>query len=120
MKREQRLTRSGDFRRVREQTPRAWRHPLLVLYASPNQLDRTRIGITVGKRVGKAVVRNRVRRRVREAVRPHYADLLPGYDLVFLARSPSAAATWQELRTAIETLIGQAGLRAGAQGPERA
>ena len=32
MKRDQRLRTPADFRRAREQAPRGWPHPLLVLY----------------------------------------------------------------------------------------
>ena len=110
MKREQRLRSNADFQRVREQSPRAWAHPLVVLYAAPNGLERTRVGITVGRRIGKAVVRNRVRRRIREAVRLRYPDLRPGYDLVLIARTPSIAATWSDLRRAVEEAISRAGL----------
>jgi ribonuclease P protein component len=110
MKREQRLRRSVEFQRVREQAPRAWPHLLLVLYAAPNDLGRTRVGLTVGKRVGRAAVRNRVRRRMREAIRLRYADLRPGHDLLLIARPPSARATWADLRQAVESLIGRAGL----------
>ena len=60
MKRDQRLRTPADFRRAREQAPRGWPHPLLVLYVVSNELGRTRIGITVSSRVGNAVVRNRV------------------------------------------------------------
>ena len=110
MKREQRLRSNADFQRVREQALRAWPHQLVVLYATPNGLEHSRLGITAGRRVGKAVVRNRVRRRIREAVRLRYSDLRPGFDLVLIARAPSAAATWPDLRRAVEGTIGRAGL----------
>ncbi len=110
MKREQRLRSNADFQRVRAQAPRAWPHPLVVLYAAPNGLDRARVGVTAGRRIGKAVVRNRVRRRIREAVRLRYPDLRPGYDLVLIARSPSITATWSDLRQAVEGTIHRAGL----------
>ena len=118
MKREQRLRRSADFQRVREQAPRAWPHPLLVLYATPNELGHTRVGVTVGKRVGRAAARNRVRRRIHEALRPRYPDLRPGHDLVLVARPPSAQAPWADLRQAVETVLGRAGLWVTVRRPE--
>ena len=115
MKRAQRLRRNADFLHVRERAPRGWPHPLLVLYAAPNDLDHSRVGVTVGKRVGKAaVVRNRVRRRIREAVRLRYPELAPGHDLVFIARPPSAQAAWPELFCAVDTVLERAGLRVAA------
>lgn len=107
MRRAHRLRRPADFQRVRAMR-RSWGHPLLVLYVAPNDGQATRLGISVGKRVGKAVVRNQVKRRVREAVRHRYADLLPGHDLVFIARAPAADAAWPDLRDAADELLRRA------------
>src|SRR3954447_22974804 len=107
MRRAQRLRRPADFQRVRA-VRRSWGHPLLVLYVAPNDGQATRLGISVGKRVGKAVVRNQVKRRVREAVRHRYVDLLPGHDIVFIARAPAATAAWPELRDAADGLLRRA------------
>jgi ribonuclease P protein component len=110
VKREQRLRAPADFQRVRA-VRRSWAHPLLVCYVAPNETGRTRVGITVGKRVAKqAVIRNRIRRRVAEAVRPHYSELTPGFDVLFIARGPAATATWTELRGAAEQLLRRARL----------
>lgn len=106
MSRAHRLRRNADFQRVRA-ARLSWAHPLLVLYAAPNDGLAARVGISVGKRVGGAVVRNRVRRRVREAVRL-LTGLRPGRDLVFIARPPSAEADWVALRAATEGLLRRA------------
>lgn len=116
MKREQRLRSAADFSRVRQRAPRGWTHPLLVLYAMPNDLGRTRVGITVSRRVGKAVVRNRVRRRIREAGRLLLPRVAAGYDLVFVARPASAAAEWTALKMAVEDTLGRAALLACCAG----
>lgn len=110
LKREQRLRRNADFRRVRTVAPRSWSHPLLALYATANDLEHTRVGVTVGKRVGNAVARNRARRRISEAIRLRYDRLKPGHDLVFVARPAVGNATWPALQAALETVIGRAGM----------
>ena len=107
MRRAHRLRRPAEFQRVRAMR-RSWGHPLLVLYVAPNDGEATRLGISVGKRVGKAVVRNGVKRRVREAVRYRLPELLPGHDLVFIARAPAADASWPALRDATEDLLRRA------------
>lgn len=109
MKREQRLRTPAEFRQARERAPRGWPHRLLVLYFAPNELERTRVGITVSRRVGNAVVRNRVRRRLREALRARLSRLLPGSDVLVVARPTSAEATWAELSAALDTLLQRAG-----------
>jgi ribonuclease P protein component len=112
VKRAQRLRSSADFAHARAAAPRAHTHPLLVLYAAPNDLPHSRVGITVSRRVGKAVVRNRVRRRIREVSRGLLPSLVGGHDLLFIARPASAAAKWADLRQAVEGLARRAGLLA--------
>jgi ribonuclease P protein component len=108
VKREQRLRSPAEFRRVRELARRGWPHPLLVLFVAPNELQRTRVGITVSRRVGKAVVRNRVRRRLREALRARFPMLPPSADIVVSARPASAKATWSELNAALDAVLQRA------------
>jgi ribonuclease P protein component len=105
MKRDQRLRTPAEFAHAREHAPRGWPHRLLVLYAVPNDLGRTRVGITVSGRVGNAVVRNRVRRRMREALQARLGQLTSGLDLLVVARPPSASATWADLCAALDTVL---------------
>jgi ribonuclease P protein component len=103
------LRSAADFRRVREQSPRVWPHPVLVLHVAPNDLDHPRIGITVSSRVGKAVVRNRIRRRLREALRARLGSILSGYDLLIVARPASARTSWNELCATLDVLLQRSG-----------
>jgi ribonuclease P protein component len=114
VKREQRLRSAADFQRVRDQSPRVWPHRLLVLHVAPNDLDRARVGITVSGRVGKAVVRNRVRRRLREALWARLGTLAAGFDVLVVARPPSAQASWPELNQALDTVLRRAGATVAA------
>jgi len=59
---------------------------VLVVKASRNGLDVTRLGLSVGRRVGNAVVRNRWKRRIREAFRKQRLELPVGMDLVVRPR----------------------------------
>ncbi|MFN0072118.1 MAG: ribonuclease P protein component [Chloroflexota bacterium] len=103
------MTKAVEFQRMRS-AGRSWAHPFAVLVAMPNDLDHLRLGFAVSKRVGSAVVRNRVRRRIREIIRLRQHDLTPGFDLLFIARQPSATVTWVALRGAIEGLLRRAHL----------
>ena len=71
--------------------------PTMAVYARPNGSKRSRLGFTVGTKVGKAVRRNKVRRRLREAYRIHEAQMLPGWDLVVVARVKSAHVPYRQL-----------------------
>ncbi|MDZ4782278.1 MAG: ribonuclease P protein component [Planctomycetia bacterium] len=84
---EARLRHSADF-------DRAYRHrrsvsdQLLILYARPNDLPNTRLGLSVSRNVGNAVHRNRWKRRLREAFRLMRHELPGGLDLIAIPRSP--------------------------------
>lgn len=109
MRRGQRLQRPEQFQRVRRDG-KSWSHPLLHLNAARNRVGRTRCGFVVGKQFGKAHDRNRVKRRVREATRLFYANIAPGYDLVFVVRTTAIQSTFAELQQAIAGVLKRAGL----------
>ncbi len=107
-----RLRSSADFSRVRTEG-RSWSSPLLVIQAAPNRLDTIRIGVIVSKRLGKAVRRNRIRRLIREAARVLCQRLRGGWDLVIIARSRMAEATFAEVQAALEEVLTRARLLDG-------
>ena len=90
------LNQNRDFRRVyargRNRVGR-----LLVTYMMKNRLGVNRVGFTATKKVGKACARNRARRVMREAYRQLEPGLGTGYDIVFVARSATAAVKMQEV-----------------------
>lgn len=59
---------------------------LVVLYALPNKLPVSRLGITAGKKLGGAVVRSRLRRVIRQAWRENELAVPVGVDVVIVAR----------------------------------
>ena len=62
----------------------------LVVYVARNDLEWSRLGLSVSKRVGKAVRRNYVRRRIREAFRTQKSELPKGLDIICVARTEAA------------------------------
>ena len=110
MERRYRLRGRNRFRGIRERGQR-WVHPLAVLGGLPNGLDHTRCGFIVGRKLGGAVERNRIRRRLREAVRLSYQHMLPGWDLVWIARPPIGQADFGAIVAAVGYLLRQAGLQ---------
>lgn len=104
-----RLTRSEDFKRVR-QSGKSYAHPLVVLVAQPNQSQNIRVGVTAGKTVGTAVSRNRAKRLLREVMRPMLPNLASGWDLILIARPKLVTASLEITRDAVITLLHRAKL----------
>lgn len=107
-----RLRRPEDFRKVWSEG-RSWAHPLFILWALPNHLNRTRIGITASRKVGNAVARNRARRLLREAARHTYRGISVGWDIVLVARSALLRAKMSQVEAALRTMIARASLEDG-------
>lgn len=61
--------------------------PLAVM-GKPNDLPRSRLGLSIGRRAGPATVRSRLKRLVREAFRLEQAAMPRGLDLVVSIRAP--------------------------------
>ena len=104
-----RLTRTDDFKRVR-QTGKSYAHPLVVLVTQSNQAKNVRVGVTAGKTIGTAVQRNRAKRLLREAMRPLIPNIALGYDLILVARSKLVTSTLADTRSALTNLFQRANI----------
>ena len=109
MKRNFRLTRSTDFKRVRRYG-KSYAHPLIVLIIMPNDLEKPRLAVSASRSLGGAVDRNRAKRILREAIRPNIPGLTPGWDCIFLARQPMLAAPFADILSAVRLLLNRAHL----------
>ena len=109
MKRRFRLTRSTDFKRVRR-SGKSYAHPLIVLYALRSDHPVTRVGVTAGMTVGNAVRRNRAKRLLRAAMSKLISAVVPGSDLMLIARSPLADSNLDHTHAALLGLLKRAKL----------
>ncbi len=90
---------------------------VLVVYAAANDLDWSRLGISVSKRIGNAVRRHYVKRRIREAFRKGKADLPRGLDIVCVAR-PAAADADVDVSASLRKLILKVACRCPLSDPD--
>jgi len=116
VKRLYRVRENERFREIRR-LGRSYSDRLLVLCALPNELPYSRFGFSVSRRIGKAVQRNLVRRRIRESLRLRMDEILPGWDLVWIARTPIQSAEYGEIDAACARLLRRASLLSATVSP---
>ncbi len=110
MRGENYLTKTAQYALVYNKGS-SWVSGLVVMKALPNGLTLSRYGLSVSRRVGNAVVRNRVKRLLREILRQ--TVLQPGWDIIFIARSPVAGAGYGALEKVVRDVLCRAQLLAG-------
>ena len=103
------LRNSADIRLVFKEGKRV-SCPLFTLLYRRNDVDRTRVGVVVGKKLGGAVARNRSKRRFRELGRLSLRHVPSGLDLLILPKRESVTEPARSLRKSWQTVLGRAHL----------
>ncbi len=80
------LRKQKDFNRVYNHGKSKGSKFVVVIYRK-NRLDYTRTAFVSSKKVGNSVQRNRSRRLMRESFSSFKDRIMPGYDIIFVARS---------------------------------
>lgn len=107
MKVENRVKKYSDFQKVIN-LGKSYRTPTLTLYFLNNDLNRSRIGISVSKKSGNAVTRNKIKRQIR-AIISLEMDLSKSLDYVFIVRKEFDVQNFQNTRRDIKELIEKVG-----------
>ncbi|MEM7332909.1 MAG: ribonuclease P protein component [Chloroflexota bacterium] len=107
-----RLSRATDIEKLRT-AGKSWRHPLVILLARKNRLEKSRFAFVASRRVGNAVTRNRAKRLLRESIGTELNLIQPGWDCLLIARPAIAKARFTDLQTAVHQLLEKADLMVG-------
>lgn len=115
--REQRLTARRDFKTVYS-AGRSFVNRLLVLRVLKKRDGQVaRFGFSSSSKLGSAVLRNRMTRLLRESVRSLAGNIREtGFDAVIIVRPAARAATFVQIREAVEDLLRKAKLIEGGAG----
>lgn len=105
------LKQNHEFRRLYSKGKSAV-SPYFAVYCRKTNRPYSRLGITTGVKLGKAVRRNFVRRRIRELYRTNEDKLLPGFDVVVVARSRAIYGRYADLQRSFLQLMRKLGLAA--------
>ena len=100
MKRFNSLKKNQDFQTV-YRGGKSYANKYLVMYVMDSGREDTRIGISASKKVGNSVVRHRITRLVREGYRLQEKVFNSGLDIVIVARSNAASASFGEVESAL-------------------
>ena len=77
---------------------------VLVINGSRNDLNITRLGLSISRKHGPAVVRNRWKRLIREAFRKCLTELPGGIDIVIRPKR-GAEANYQAITASLPSLV---------------
>lgn len=109
------LKQNHEFRRLYHKGKSAV-SPYFAVYCRKTGRPCSRLGITTGVKLGNAVKRNFVRRRIRELYRTNEEKLLPGYDVVVVARTRAIFGRYADLERSFLQLMKKLGMTAPREG----
>lgn len=90
------IKKNSEFQKVYKNR-KSYANKNLVMYAMKNDLNNSRIGISVSKKVGNSVVRHRMTRLVRECFRLNEHKFKENTDIIVVVRNNAKDFGYEEM-----------------------
>lgn len=103
MKKINRLLKNEDFKNVLD-NKKSIASKEYVVYISRNEVDHTRIGISVSSKIGNSVVRHRIKRQISEMLKD-IVDFRKNWDFVIIVRNRYLLNNYEENKRVIAMLL---------------
>lgn len=87
----------------------------VVVFYRKNQLDYTRTAFLASKKVGKSVQRNKARRQMKESYREIKHSVIPGNDIIIIARNTINGANYFQVRKSLKNALSRGKLLMGEE-----
>ncbi len=104
MKKENRIKKRKEFNYIFK-NGEVYSSKFVNLLVTSSWLNKYKVGFSSGKKVGNAVTRNKVKRRIKEAVYANRDLLKVKTNYIFVAKSNSSEASFNEIKSCVETLL---------------
>jgi len=103
MKRINRIRKNQDFKLIISKH-KVIKNNEFVIYYDKNELNYTRVGISVSSKLGNAVIRNRIKRQIKSILN-QIIDYKKNVDLVIIAREEFKNNTYEENLDSLKKLL---------------
>ena len=107
VKRQYRIRKAEDFHRIIHASCFV-KNQSFVIYFQPNELDCSRIGVSIPKRIGIAVIRNKIKRQIK-ALLLEALDVTKPLDYVIVPKHAYRIDGFAKSRDDLVSLLGKIG-----------
>lgn len=105
MKKAYRVKKNDDFQEVFNKGKSFANRQLVLYFYKKEEQKHFRVGLSVSKKIGNAVLRNQIKRYLRQAFSELEKDILNNYDLVVIARKPTATMNFHEIKKSLTHVL---------------